>query len=227
MISGSISEAPAFTRSKTDVSDEALELGRTWTGGLLTRKRSSDKRNQASRARAKELSDRYELSEVKKSDLNKKKGVFITSSSSAGSSSLGGNMMTMNQAMANIYVAEKKDKERKEKQGDPLELNDEIRARNRKQILKRTSSSERRSRKYQRSPPRTPDISPASSYGSDQDSVEVVAIGSMSATTSASIVPPTLATVQYMKPSNNLSSSPSKGGYRASNGVVYHLPNLC
>jgi hypothetical protein len=52
--------------------DQCQEIKRTWSGGLLFRRtRSHEKQVEISRARAQEMSERYEISDIKEENLNK------------------------------------------------------------------------------------------------------------------------------------------------------------
>jgi hypothetical protein len=217
---GKASQHSNIARAMTaDNGDDAMhDIKRTGSGGLIMRKKSFEEQEQLSQARAAVLSDLYELSEGKDTDLNKK-GIFkhqIT-----GKPSVKGSQTTPQLAAAKFA---KQESNRKWRTGgrDPLLTVHEIKEKTEREDLERRKAAVKQKNKL-----RHDMISPASSFdgptrgGYNDENLLPEAVGyEIVASNGRGSLVPGAAVPLPNKPARG-------GGYRAANGVIYDVPNLC
>jgi hypothetical protein len=211
-----------ITRAMTaDNGDDMLDVKRTGSGGLvIIRKKTFEEQEQLSRARATVLSDLYELSEGKETELNKK---AIFKHQATGNPSVKGSLMTPR--LAAVKFA-KQEVDRKTRTGgkDSLLTAHEIKEQTENEELERRKAAVKQKNKVRRDM-----LSPASSFDGptprggyndenllpDTVGYEIVlSNGKGSSVPGAAILP--------------LPNRPDRGGgYRATNEVIYDLPHLC
>jgi hypothetical protein len=201
------------TSTTTDDSDDMLDVKRTSSGGLIMRRKTFEEQEQLSRARAAELSALYELSEAKETKLNKR-GIFkhhIT-----GTPSVKGSLMTPRQASSRFA---RQESNRKTRTGgrDPLLTAHEIKEKSDKEELERRKAAVKQKNKVRRSV-----ISSSFDRGgySDENLMpETIGYEIVLSNGRGSLVPGAAIP---------LPNKPAHGsGYRAANGVIYDVPNLC
>jgi hypothetical protein len=245
---GAGSQQMGMFRSRTADYDDGdmLEIQRTGSGGLLfgdmlgirrtaesgagllLKNKNFEERQKVSQARATELSDLYELSEQKDTELNRN---AIIKHKVTCAPSMGGHLMTAKHAAINYYKIEK-DHATRTRGKDPLLTAHEIKERERQATMARrkadikkrnrgpteitaTSSSEDASNRVGSSP------KVVSSYDKDDllpDTVGFEIVGG--AGNGGCSMVPTVAKLLPNRPAK-------KTGYRAANGVYYDVPNLC
>jgi hypothetical protein len=186
-----------------------LDIKRTGSGGLIMRKKTFEEQEQLSRARAAVLSDLYELSEGKETKLNKK-GIF--KHRVAGNPSVKGSLMSPQLAAAKFA---KQEVDRKTRTGgkDPLLTAHEIKEKTENEELERRKAAVKQKNKLRRDM-----IYPASSF--DENLLpNTVGYEILLSNGKGSLVPG-VAIPLPNKPARG-------GGYRAANGVIYDVPQLC
>jgi hypothetical protein len=195
-------------QSMTTDLDEAGDIQRTGSGGLLMRKRTFEEKDQISRARAAELSALYELSESKEFDLNHN---AMVKTKVVCAPSIGNNTMTAKQAFARFAKQERDYKARISKGSDPLLAPHELKER------ERLAAAEKRRAEIINAKNKGPNKEEAFP---DTFGIEIVARNTMRR--GISIVNGNAVQAAATKPrsSNSL-------GYRAANGIVYEVENLC
>jgi hypothetical protein len=208
-----------ITRSMTaDHGDDALDIKRTGSGGLIMRKRTFDEQEQLSRARAAVLSDLYELSEGKETKLNKK-GIFKRKVT--GKPSLTGSLMTP-QLAATKFAKQEADRKTRTGGKDPLLTAREIKEKTENEGLERRKLEVKEKNKGLSCM-----ISSASSFdgptrgGSNDENLlpDTVGYEIVLSNGKGSFVPG----VAIPLPNK----SARGGGYRAANGVIYDVPRMC
>ena len=222
------------SKTMPDQEDDMMEVKRTSSGGLLfRRKRSVQEQKEISRSRAQELSALYELSDYKEDKLNKEANIKRTIT---GAPRLSASMSAKEAAAA--YQLRRPTK----KKADPL-LTDRERKQqeHQEEIERRKAAMEARKspmsqlsrppcshNQFSTEPP-TDDKAPHAvnkprnwkrqemerAEASFQNMVESEGMEAVPVSPTAYSVAPTEA------------STPSPRGYHASNGMVYHVPNMC
>jgi hypothetical protein len=209
---------------------DMLGIRRTGSGaGLLLKNKSSEQRQKVSQARAAELSDLYELSEQKDTELNRN---AIIKHKVTCAPSMGGHLMTAKHAANNYYKIEK-DHATRTKGKDPLLMAHEIKERERQATMARRKADIKKRNRGPTTPiaatssfedaPNRVGSSPkgVSSYDDDDllpDTVGFEIVGG--AGNGGFAMVPTVA-----KPLPNRPAKKTR--YRAANGVYYDVPNLC
>ena len=216
---GEESQQLSITRAMTaENGDDMLDIKRTGSGGLIMRKKTFDEQEQLSRARAAVLSDLYELSEGKDTNLNKN-GIF--KQKVTGNPSVKGSLMTPQLAAAKFA---KQEVDRKARTGgkDPLLTAHEVQEKTRHEELQRRKLAVKEKNKV-----RSNIISPTSSFdgptrgGYNDENLlpDTVGYEIVLSNGKGSLVPGVAVP---------LSNKPARGGgYRAANGVIYDVPRLC
>jgi hypothetical protein len=224
---------PGIFRAKTSDwnNGDMFAIRRTGSGGLLMKNRSFEKQKNVSRARAAQLSALYEMSESKDTNLNRK---AIIKHNVTCAAKMGGQIMTAKQAAMKFTKQEAAFKART-KGNDPLLTAHEIKERERKELITRrkTEIKKRNNGKsptevtptssFEDSAPKRVRTSPRHVASYDDDDLLPSSVGFEVVGTKGCGAFSMLPAVAKPRPSN-----PAKNtGYRAANGIVYDVPNLC
>jgi len=217
-----------------DQDDDTTEIKRNSSGGLLfRRKRSAQEQEEISRARAQVMSALYEQSDCKEEDLNKKASIKHTFT---GAPKLSAHMMSAKDAIAAYQQQQLQEK----KTADPLLTDRERKEQSHcEEIERRKAAIE--ARKSPISQLSRPPFSQNQFGESDNKAPYAVnkprnwqrqemeraktSCKNMVESEGMEVVAPVSPTANSVAPTE--ASTPSPRGYHASNGMVYHVPNMC